>query len=241
LPFGFKARDDRFGVHAELDDLQRDASADGLGLLGDVNDPAAAFTHFFEEFVAVDACADGFFVRVCDGFRRFGRSVKKSGGRLVGAKELLDLGAKRWVPGAGGVQIRRTTLWRIQFESAMKNVFGLREIHTLNRFVSRLVTRLLPAKRTADEQYSIATRLMPRGAAVRSTVPTEDSSPAIGLRSSRRVSIQSEPLQAGEGGGEPLVGEDGGKQALLDQVRPHELVAQERAGKPGPCLGPRST
>ena len=49
LPLGFKARDHLPGVHAELDDLQRDAAADRLLLFGHVDDPAAALADFLED------------------------------------------------------------------------------------------------------------------------------------------------------------------------------------------------
>jgi hypothetical protein len=44
-------------VHAELDDLESNAAADGLGLFGHVNDAHAAFADALEKLVAADAFA----------------------------------------------------------------------------------------------------------------------------------------------------------------------------------------
>ena len=60
LALGFEAGDDLGAVHAGLDDLQCDAAADGLLLLGHVDDAHAAFADLLEEFVAADHCAGGF-------------------------------------------------------------------------------------------------------------------------------------------------------------------------------------
>src|SRR6266487_3869468 len=57
LPLSFEAGDDLFGVHAQLDHLERDSAADGLGLLGHIDRPAAAFADLLKEFVATNAVA----------------------------------------------------------------------------------------------------------------------------------------------------------------------------------------
>ena len=49
LPLGLEAGDDLLGVHAQLDDLERDAAADRFLLLGHVNDAAAAFADLLEQ------------------------------------------------------------------------------------------------------------------------------------------------------------------------------------------------
>jgi hypothetical protein len=54
LAFGFEAGDYLAAVHAGLDDLERDAAADGVLLLGDEDQPHAAFPDLFEEFVGAD-------------------------------------------------------------------------------------------------------------------------------------------------------------------------------------------
>jgi hypothetical protein len=49
LPLRLEPRDHRLGVHAQLDDLQRDAAAHGFGLLGDIDHAATAFAHFLQQ------------------------------------------------------------------------------------------------------------------------------------------------------------------------------------------------
>ena len=57
LPLGLEAGDDLLGVHAELDDLERDAAAHRFLLFGHIDDAAAAFADLLEQFVAADAVA----------------------------------------------------------------------------------------------------------------------------------------------------------------------------------------
>ena len=57
LPLGFEAGDDLLGVHAQLDDLERDAAAHRFLLLGHVDDAAAAFADLLEQFVAANPVA----------------------------------------------------------------------------------------------------------------------------------------------------------------------------------------
>ena len=54
LAFGFEAGDDLAGVHAGLDELEGDFAADGLVLLGDVDEAHAAFADLFHELVGAD-------------------------------------------------------------------------------------------------------------------------------------------------------------------------------------------
>jgi hypothetical protein len=60
LPLGLKAGDDLPSVHAGLDDLQRHAAADRLGLLGHENDAKAPFSDLLEELVRPDLRAGAF-------------------------------------------------------------------------------------------------------------------------------------------------------------------------------------
>ena len=55
LPLGLEAGDDLFGVHAQLDDLERDTAADRLLLLGHVHDAATAFADFLQQLVPAKA------------------------------------------------------------------------------------------------------------------------------------------------------------------------------------------
>ncbi len=57
LPLRLKSGNDRLGIHAELDDLERDSALNRFELLGHVNDPAAAFADLLEQFVAPDFVA----------------------------------------------------------------------------------------------------------------------------------------------------------------------------------------
>ena len=60
LPLGLEAGDDLLGVHAQLDDLERDAAAHGLRLFGDIHHTAAAFADSLEQLVAPERLADRF-------------------------------------------------------------------------------------------------------------------------------------------------------------------------------------
>ena len=64
LPLGLEAGDDLLGVHAQLDDLERDAAAHRLGLLGDIDHAAAAFADLLQQLVAANGLADGFVLGV---------------------------------------------------------------------------------------------------------------------------------------------------------------------------------
>ena len=57
LPLRFEPGDDLPGVHAQLDDLERDAAAHRLLLLGHVDHPTAAFADLLEQLVAADLVA----------------------------------------------------------------------------------------------------------------------------------------------------------------------------------------
>ena len=58
LPLGLEAGDDLPGVHARLDDLQRDLAADGVLLLGHEDDAEAALADLLQQLVAADDRAD---------------------------------------------------------------------------------------------------------------------------------------------------------------------------------------
>ena len=55
LTLGFEAGHHLAGVHAQLDDFQSDAAANGLLLLGQVNDPRAAFANLLKQLVTANA------------------------------------------------------------------------------------------------------------------------------------------------------------------------------------------
>ena len=72
------------GVHARLDDLQGDPTADGLGLLGDEDDAHAPFADLLQQLVGADDRA-GCLCLVVDGDIHGDR-------RLVEEAALLDVG-----------------------------------------------------------------------------------------------------------------------------------------------------
>ena len=57
LPLGLEAGDHLPGVHAQLDDLQRHPPADGLLLLGQIDDGEAALADLLQDLVVADALA----------------------------------------------------------------------------------------------------------------------------------------------------------------------------------------
>ena len=61
LPLGLEPGDDRFGVHAQLNYLERHAAADRFLLLGHVHDPAASLADLLQDFVAPNSVT-GLFV-----------------------------------------------------------------------------------------------------------------------------------------------------------------------------------
>ena len=66
LAFRLEPGDDLLGVHPQLDDLQRDAPAHRLRLLGHIDHAAAAFADFLQQLVAAQRLA-----------HRFVRSIRK--------------------------------------------------------------------------------------------------------------------------------------------------------------------
>ena len=57
LAFGLEAGDDLLGVHAQLDDLERDATTHWLLLLGHVHHAEGAHADLLEEFEGADFVA----------------------------------------------------------------------------------------------------------------------------------------------------------------------------------------
>lgn len=57
LPLSLEASDNILGVHAEANDLERDAAPDGVLLFGHVNGTASSFADLLEEFIATDFIA----------------------------------------------------------------------------------------------------------------------------------------------------------------------------------------
>src|SRR5262245_30827303 len=59
LPLRLEAGDHRLGVHAELDDFQRDSPPYWLGLLGDIDHTTAALADLLQQLVAANRLANG--------------------------------------------------------------------------------------------------------------------------------------------------------------------------------------
>ena len=97
LSLGLEARDDLLGVHAELDDFERDAPANRLFLFCHINHAASAFSDLLKQFVATNSVARFFRERnfQCDGFiwRRRGRFVQKITSVIVRLEQTLDVRA----------------------------------------------------------------------------------------------------------------------------------------------------
>ena len=60
LPLGLEPRDDLPAVHAQLDDLERDAAFDRLALFGHPDFAEAAFADLLQQLVAADHLGRGF-------------------------------------------------------------------------------------------------------------------------------------------------------------------------------------
>ena len=85
LALGLEAGDDLFGVHARLDDLERDLAADGALLLGEEDDSHAALAELADDRVGADARAGAFGDRGLRGEAgRFGRNRGRGGGLTLG-------------------------------------------------------------------------------------------------------------------------------------------------------------
>ena len=102
-----------FGVHPELDDLQCDAAADRMLLLGEVDDSHPALAKFLEDPVASDAFGHsrgvarggGGLLRRVPGVHDPRTTLEYSGRVGIVFEDLLDFLAKLGVILAGVVQI----------------------------------------------------------------------------------------------------------------------------------------
>src|SRR5262245_40219561 len=103
LPFRFEASDDALGVHAQFDDLERDAAADRLFLFRHIDHAAPALADLLKQLVTANDRARLFqHRRRCklSGFRRwrFQEAV-----RGMVAQEVFQACARRLVPATGTV------------------------------------------------------------------------------------------------------------------------------------------
>ncbi len=96
---GFEAGDDLFGVHARLDDLERDLAADGALLLGEEDDPHPPLAELADDCVGADARAGALGDRGVGGEAgRFGRSRGRGTGLMSGDVRIVSGRG----PGGGG-------------------------------------------------------------------------------------------------------------------------------------------
>ena len=126
LPLGLEPRDDALGVHAQLDDLERNAAAERLLLFGHVNHAAAALADLLEQFVAADFVArlfghrkgqdDGGAAGVRRGF------IHEATGLFVRFKQALDPPAQIVVTGTGLPEVF-PALVRRQLRRGVENRF----------------------------------------------------------------------------------------------------------------------
>src|SRR6185369_8448986 len=109
LPLGFETRDDAFGVHSQLDDLERHPPAHRLFLFGHVNHATTAFADLLKNFVAADFVA-GLFARrnrQGDGFvwRWSGWLFEKITRVLVGIEQTFNAFAQWFIDAASLLEI----------------------------------------------------------------------------------------------------------------------------------------
>ena len=96
LPLRLKPCNHRLGVHAQLDDLQRDTSPDRLGLFGDIDHAATTFTDFFEQFVTAEGLAHGFVRRIGQIEFDGGLLTVGAGGNSFCASCAASSASRRW-------------------------------------------------------------------------------------------------------------------------------------------------
>jgi hypothetical protein len=104
LALGFKASDNAFGVHAQLDDLEGHAAANGFLLFGHIDDAAAAFANLLEKLVTADAVAR-FFGRDCAFGSALRQFVEKNSCLIVDPEQGFNLSAQGSIARTGLIQI----------------------------------------------------------------------------------------------------------------------------------------
>ena len=132
LALGFEAGDDLFGVHPQLDDLQRHSPLHRFILLGHINHAAAAFTDLLEQFVAANAVASPFADRREDlqGMRshRRRRFFQESAGG-VGIEQRLHAMAQGSITTTGLIEAGGALLRRQRKCGSKNGFFVFRCIH----------------------------------------------------------------------------------------------------------------
>jgi len=106
LSFRFEPGDDFLGIHAQFDDLERDAATHGFLLFGHVNNPTTAFADLLQQFVAANHGAGHFLNRGHNdgGTQSFRRRFFHEGAFLKIGQQGFHSRPSRRVPAAGPVQ-----------------------------------------------------------------------------------------------------------------------------------------
>jgi len=140
LPCGLKPGDDLFGIHPQLDDLDGDATTQGLSLFSSPDRTEAALAEFFEELIVTDDGADAFSVGTfSERARRSDANSlrKKTPGLFVRGDESFNPSPQGSVARAGTGQ-ERGTLVRLKLQRLVEQRFGRRAVGLLVLFDSRL-------------------------------------------------------------------------------------------------------
>ena len=108
LQLRFESRQHLPRVHAGLDNLERDAAADGSLLFGHEDDAEAPFADLLQQLVGADDASRAFGERINHGHGDFrGRGLQEIADVRLDAQEPFDPLAHFFVAGAGFVEIGR--------------------------------------------------------------------------------------------------------------------------------------
>jgi hypothetical protein len=123
LALGLEAGDDLLRIHPRLDDLERDLAADGLGLLGHVDDAHAAFADLFEQLVGADDGTGPLGDRRQAHFRPaiLPELIKQPGGLRMAFQQDLDLAPQGGIARAGLVQETRTLVGAVVLDGVQED------------------------------------------------------------------------------------------------------------------------
>ena len=142
LALRLEARHDRARVHAQLDDLERDAAAHRLLLLGHIDHAAAALPDFLQQLIATDPVAGVFAdlahqrAGVAVSAQSGGRMFQKTTGVLGGAHQGLDPAVQGAVRSASGLEVNRASFWCVAQERLREHgLFGGSGLHG-SRFIA---------------------------------------------------------------------------------------------------------
>ena len=133
LPLGLEAGHHLLGVHARLEDLQRDLATDRLLLLGHEDDAETTLANLLQQLVGPDDRAGAFGGHI----GRYRRNRRARGEKAVGLRvsrqEPLDTPPQVGVIAADPVKVGGTLRERGQFEGVAEDTveFGFGSVHDL--------------------------------------------------------------------------------------------------------------